>query len=87
MMVDKISSKYRKENPEYDPDMELKNNKDFVHSIYHNYNCYDLTYNLAEYAFNCGKNNSPWSLNNSNTLFCDLDKITILAYKAGNKYG
>jgi hypothetical protein len=86
MMVDKISSKYRKENPEYDPNMELKNDRDFVHSIYHNHNCYDLTCNLAEMAFYYGKNNIPWTLNKSNSLFCDLDKVVLLAHKSGDKY-
>lgn len=86
LMVDKFAKKYRKDNPEFDSNMSLKNNNDFVHKIYHDYSCFDLCYDQSHLAFLYGVNNVDWTINNSNSLFCDLDKISILANKAGKRY-
>lgn len=86
-MVYKFSKKYQKDNPQFDHNMVLKNNNDFVHRIYHDYSCFDLSYNQSYIAFLYGINNVSWTINNSNSLFCDLDNIGILAYDAGKRYG
>lgn len=87
LMVKKLHKQYIKQNPNYDSNMPIRNNRDFVHLMYHTKNCYNLTYNFAKQAFNYGKNNYTWNLNNTNTLYCDLDKVIILAHKTGSKYG
>jgi len=80
--VEKMESKYLKENPDYDPDDDDMSDSGCVHRMMHEGEAENMTYDASEVAFIQGYNNEEI---NADCLYCELDDVVGEAYKAGKK--
>ena len=82
--TDKIVTKYLKQNPEYtEEDTEDYTDSGCVHRMMHEGEAENLLWEICQDVFEKGRNNEDWEMSMGETLFCDLDNITFLAYKSG----
>lgn len=81
--VSKMEKQYLRENPDYDPDEELGGDSSYVHAMYHQGEAHNMTYEIAEEAFNKALNGEEWEMSQSSSLYCELDGVIIEAHEAG----
>lgn len=83
--VNKIESDWIKENePNNEEDCEGGDHW-CVNEMMHNGDAHEMTYEQAEMAFSEGLKGKKWELTQSDSLYCDLDEVTIKAYEAGKQ--
>jgi len=82
--ADKIVTKYLKQNPEYtEEDKEAWGDSGCVHRMMHEGEAESLLWEICQDVFEKGRNSEDWEMSMGESLFCDLDDITFLAYEAG----
>lgn len=83
--VDKIEKKWLKENKPNDPEEDEGGDFWCVNEMMHNGDAHELTAENAEQVFLKGYNNEPWTMSQSDSLYCELDEIIEMAYLAGKE--
>jgi hypothetical protein len=81
--VDKIEKAWLKNNKPNDDEDEGGGDHWHVNQMMHNGDAHEMTYEKAEYAFEEGLKGKKWTLKQDDSLYCDLDEVTIKAYEAG----
>lgn len=83
--VDKIEKKWLKTNKPNDPNKDEDGDYWCVNEMMFNGDAHSLTSENAEMVFIKGYNNQPWTMSQSDSLYCDLDEVIKMAYKAGKE--
>lgn len=83
--VEKIQKEWIKENEPNDPDEEEGGDYWCVNNMMHEDDPFEATYDIAKEVFSKGYNKENWSMNQADSLYCELDSIIGEAYEAGVK--
>ena len=81
--VNKIEDDWLKNNEPNDEEDEGGGDDWCVNEMMHNGDAHEMTYEKAEHAFEEGLKGKKWTLKQDDSLYCDLDEVTIKAYEAG----
>jgi hypothetical protein len=83
--VDKIERDWVKENEPNDPDEDEGGDHWCVNQMMHEGDAHNMTYEIAEEIFNKGKNGEKWQMQQTDSLYCELDSVIMESYEAGKK--
>jgi len=81
--VDKIEKSWLKTNKPNDEEDESGGDHWCVNEMMHNGDAHEMTYEKAEHAFEEGLKGKKWTFKQEDSLYCDLDEVTVKAYEAG----
>lgn len=82
--VSKIESKWLKENEPNDPEEEGGDHW-HVNEMMYSGDASEMTYEIAKEIFILGYKKESWEMTQSDSLYCDLDEVIMMAYEAGKK--
>ena len=83
--VDKIENKWLKENEPNDPEDDGGGDDWCVNEMMHNGDAHEMTSENAQPIFEMGAKGKSWTMDQSDSLYCDLDEVIIEAYEAGKR--
>lgn len=83
--VDKIEKDWIKENEANDPNDDGGGDHWHVNQMMFNGDAHEMTAENAEPVFIKGYNGEPWTMEQSDSLYCELDVVIQMAYEAGKK--
>lgn len=83
--VDKIESQWVKDNEPNDPDEDEGGDHWHVNEMMFNGDAHEMTAGNAEPVFLKGYNGEPWTMEQSDSLYCELDEVIEMAYDAGKE--
>lgn len=81
--VSKMEKAYLKEYPDYDPEEELGGDSSYVHAMFHEGEAHNMTYDIAEEVFNKALSGEKFNLDQTHSLYCELDEVITEAQQAG----
>jgi hypothetical protein len=79
--VEKIEKRWLKENEPNDPDDDGGGDHWHVNQMMHDGDAFNMTYDASEKAWNTAITGGEWEMNQSDSLYCELDGIIVEAYE------
>lgn len=84
-MTSKIEKDWIKDNEPNDPDEEEGGDHWHVNEMMHNGDAHEMTSEIAAEFFEKGLKNESCDFGQCDSLYCELDDVTLAAYEAGKK--
>lgn len=84
-MTSKIEKDWIKNNEPNDPDEESGGDHWHVNEMMHNGDAHEMTSEIAAGFFEKGLKNESCDFGQCDSLYCELDSVTLAAYEAGKK--